>query len=244
MRLATKWLLAPQIACLALAAGCSKPAPRNAIQHGDAAVPANSAAGAAAPAPARPLELSQLIVLALPSPTGAGKVGWDHMLASPVAWKTDGYADAGGRYEPRGALPIQVHGRVTTVLKRRVEDLPWTVTLVSFAAPQWGPVAAEIEPGDPDQGGCFGTLFSNCTYTAAKALSGAGLTSRQLCHAPPSGDGGYREIYRIAAPGRAPGYATFDHDFGSGGESVLLTVTWDDAPPPCKSEFGLSAAPG
>jgi len=130
------------------------------------------------------------------------------------------------------------------VLKQRREALPWTVTLDSLDDPKWGPEAVEIEPGDPDNGGCFGPLFAGCNFTAAEALTGAGLTSKRLCRAQPGDDGGFREIYAISAPGRTPGFATFDVDFGSGGETDTLMVTWDAGPPPCRSgEIGLTRSP-
>lgn len=167
------------------------------------------------------VNLSDLIVEALPV-AGADLLGWDHLVDAQVLWITNGYDSTASGAERIGLARVRVAGRTSTLLRQRREELAWTITLETAANPKFGPQKVEIRPGAPNQE-CFGSLTDNCAFTEQEALANPRLSRQLICRVTP---GGFPlAVYRVAAPGKAPGYVRVWTSGGSGGVASSVTVS-------------------
>jgi len=170
------------------------------------------------------VELSTLVLDAMP-PANSSGLTWAHMLDAPILWVTDGYSSTESGEEIRdGKVRVRVNGRISTVLSKTTEEVPWTVELSSTTNPNFGPQDIAIMAGGNNGDQCFGSLYSNCTFTPEEAFKNKGLSARFLCQANEGAGAGYTRYYRLTADGRADMIAAYSYDDGSGGASTDLSL--------------------
>jgi hypothetical protein len=173
----------------------------------------------------KPVELSALVLDAMPT-IDSTTLGWDQMLSAPIQWITDGVKTTEIGAEIReGKARVRVHGRVSTVLKQTEEELPWTIEMDSTINEKFGPQEITIQPGNLDGGQCFGSLYSNCTFTPNEAFTSTMFKAQFLCQVNEDVGAGYVRYYRLTAPGRVDLIAAYNHDEGSGGITTGIALT-------------------
>jgi hypothetical protein len=171
------------------------------------------------------IDLPALVFDAMP-PTGALVLGWDHMLNAPIQWVTNGTETTQTGWNLRtGFARVRVAGRITTVLRKIKEELPWSVTLEGQFAR--APDDVEIRAGGDGDNACFGSLNGNCTFTPEEAFKTLAFTSTLICKQDSAGSD-FTSYYRLVAPDRTTMIAAYTFSAGSGGESTWLTISVDD----------------
>ncbi|MGP8439959.1 hypothetical protein ACT2FY_32330 [Paraburkholderia fungorum] len=176
------------------------------------------------------------VVLALMPPPGQQRIGWDWQADSPIQWQ-NGYTQNPGatRSYRNGVLRINVMGNVSTVLRQHTDELGWTVTLYTDAPAKFGPDSIAVQPGLPDGGQCFGTLYGGCTFNPLPSLKQAGITAKPLCAfdwqgRPTKSNGNFTRTYAVSAAGKAPALLQWMESEGSGGASTTLTLLLNSTP--------------
>ena len=170
-------------------------------------------------------ELGTAIVLLMPD-RGTKQYFWDHRANSDVVWFDDGYRTENWKngevaYARRGLLRVNVHGRVSTVLKQRKLELPWTIRYESKGNPKFGVETISLAPGLPEEP-CFGSLYENCAFDVLPSLRYAGIVARQFCKS----DGTqYSHVgFKITHPSRAPALMIHKTGWGSGGRDSSIEL--------------------
>lgn len=180
-------------------------------------------------APLAPIQLNDLIFASL-VPATATNVAWDHPADAPILWLTDGIASTEEGGYRIGLARVRVGDQVSTVIKRRREELAWTISLRTRHNPKHGPETIGIEPGvENDQ--CFGTLYDGCDFEPAVFMASPNYAATLVCTEPNGSD--TVETYRLAAPGRHVATLRHARSCGSGGCSSAIVVAPLDDPKPC-----------
>lgn len=178
-------------------------------------------------------ELGELVLLLMPD-SGATFVGWDHRANSPIVWKTSGYetrtrSDGTSISTREGIVRVHVQGKKSTILRKRINELGWTVMYFSELPPKFGPEEIEIEPGLSYEGGCFGTNYDGCDFEEPlNSLSSAGITATKICSAREVGEAASAFLLTHAA--RRPTVLVWVTSGGSGGSSAWLTLKLNEKP--------------
>jgi hypothetical protein len=179
-------------------------------------------------------ELGAAILLLMPD-RGTKQYFWDHRANSDVVWFDDGYQPQNSKtheeiYARHGVLRVNVRGRVSTVLKQRKLELPWTIRYESKSHPKFGVETISLKPGFLEET-CFGSVYTNCAFDVLPSLRYARITARQFCKSEGTQ---YKHVgYKITHPSRASALLIHMNSWGSGGnyssielrlgtESVLL----------------------
>jgi hypothetical protein len=187
-------------------------------------------------------ELGSVLLSLMPF-AGATQIGWDWQSDSPIQWQ-DGYTQNPGatRSYRNGMVRINVMGQFSSVLRKRTDELGWTVTLYTDGPAKFGPQAISVQPGLPSGGQCFGTLYEGCTFDPLPSLKQAGVGTKMLCAFDESGrpttsNGNFTRTYVLSAPGKAPALFQWMESEGSGGASTTVTLLLRSTPTQaCKPE--------
>jgi hypothetical protein len=126
-------------------------------------------------------------------------------------------------------------GDVSTVLRQHTDELGWTVTLYTDAPAKFGPDSISVEPGLPDGGECFGTLYGGCTFNPLPSLKQAGITAKLLCAfdwqgRPTKLMANATRTYAVSAAGKAPVLLQWMEHEGSGGAGMSITLLLHSTP--------------
>jgi len=181
---------------------------------------------------AKPFELGELILLLMPD-SGATSVGWDHRADSRIVWQTTGYeaaprADGTSKYIRNGIVRVHIQGKISTVLRQRIDELGWTVSYSSDGPPNFGPEEIAIEPGLPQEA-CFGTNYDGCDFDEPlTSLSSAGIGATKICGKREMGVASSAFLLTHAA--RRPTVLVWVTSGGSGGSSAWLTLKLNEKP--------------
>jgi hypothetical protein len=174
-----------------------------------------------------PLELGDATLLLMPDKTTVGPVHWDFREGSrQIAWVTDGYENAenrSGQVVPTryGLMRIHVRGKKSTVMKRELTELAWTVSYSTESALKFGVEIIAIDPGEPRES-CFGTLYEGCDFDPKESFENTGIAARVLCKVRTLGI----EItgYELSHPNKRTTLARLITNTGSGGTSSSLEL--------------------
>ena len=181
----------------------------------------------------KPFELGELILLLMPD-SGATFAGWDHRADSRIVWQTSGYetvqkADGTSKYIRNGIVRVHIQGKQSTVLRQRITELGWTVSYSSDGPPKFGPKEITIEPGLPQEGGCFGTNYEGCDFDEPlTSLSSAGIGATKICGKRKMGVASSAFLLTHAA--RRSTVLVWVTSGGSGGSSAWLTLKLNEKP--------------
>jgi len=181
----------------------------------------------------KPFELGELILLLMPD-SSATFVGWDHRADSRIVWQTTGYetvpkADGTSKYVRNGIVRVNIQGKKSTVLRQRTTELGWTVSYSSVDPPKFGPEQITIEPGLPQEGGCFGTNYEGCDFDEPlNSLSSAGVGATKICGKREMG--GASSAFLLTHAARRSTVLVWVTSGGSGGSSAWLTLKLNEKP--------------
>lgn len=170
------------------------------------------------------------VILSLMPQAGQQQIGWDWDADSPIQWQ-DGFTQNPGavRTFRDGILRVNVMGEVSTVLRKHIDELGWTVTLYTDASPKFGPDAISLAPGVAGAGTCFGTLYKGCDFDPLPSLKQANVQAKLVCQFDESGrtnpnSENFTRTYRVNASGKAPSLLQWQRSSGSGGSSSAITL--------------------
>jgi hypothetical protein len=180
-----------------------------------------------------PVELSEFVADVLPK-NGIEGFDWDYFSSGPIEWITDGYSNSGGETTQRvGLVRIRVGGVPSTVLRKREQELAWSLSFVTDSEPKFGPEYIRIEPGfddaqlvgldstDGQPGICFGALFNGCDFKIAEALASHRIKYKKLCE----GDVNLSpDVYEIKVEKKSPALLAYFSSGGSGGASAAIEL--------------------
>lgn len=169
------------------------------------------------------LELGQAILMFMPK-LEQPSLGWDFNADGPIAWITDGYQDDEHRniVTREGLLRVNVLGSPTTVLHKIKHELVWHVRYSSSAPAKFGVESINLQAGETDDGGCFGTLYNGCSFDPRASMKAAQIQYSEVCKHKSGGDS--VSIFRLVYPGRVPMLLKWSTSGGSGGESSWLEM--------------------
>jgi hypothetical protein len=176
------------------------------------------------PASARhlePTELARLIAIALP-PAGTSQLTWGHLVSGPIAWETEGYVNEGSLLVRSGFFRGRVRNTYPTVTRQQVEELAWQIEMTATGNPNFGPQKITLEPFE-----CFGSLYTQCSFSAQDVIEGSDLTYTEVCRYEYSADEAV--VYRINTSDGRSGPVTFMTSGGSGGVNSWIEIEiWAD----------------
>ena len=178
------------------------------------------------------LELGQLIYMLMPEPNQS--IGWDWAVDSSIIWIDEGYINSNDNSIRRGIVRVNVVGKKSTVLRRKKEELGWTVTLFSSTLPKFGPDKILIEPGLKDDFACFGSLFDGCEFDPLPSLKNAGINIEFICKDTDS-EANFEKIYKLNAPKKLPIFIKWTRSEGSGGVTTDVTMYLKEQENICKT---------
>jgi hypothetical protein len=165
---------------------------------------------------------------------GSDRLDWDYMTDNPlISWKAEGIENHGGEATFRtGIVRVTVSGTFSQVLKRKWQELAWTVTLETTEPPKFGPKYIRIQPND---GGCFGASYRGCNFSDVQALNSPKLESHFVC-IPRDSNSDVIKVYSVSASGGKPSLLVYDQSGGSGGITTSLEIRpLTDQPNVCKT---------
>src|ERR1019366_6274596 len=128
----------------------------------------------------KPRELADFVADIVPG-AGFASFNWAYLSDGGILWITEGLNYGQSETIREGLARIRVNGRPSTRLRRRREELAWTLSLVSEGNPKFGPEYLRLEIGLPPAGVCFGTLDDGCDFTASDALASRRIAHQMLC---------------------------------------------------------------
>jgi len=168
------------------------------------------------------VELSELIVMFMLD--DGGSPSWRMQANNElICWLTEGIENRSAIAATReGEIFVHVMGRRYSVLKRRLESLPWVVKLANPGNAKFPPDWVFIGP----KMDCFGADGTGCDFTLLPSLEAGGFSYELLCE--------NNEIltsttalYHVSYPGKQDAYLAYDFSSGSGGETNSLRLYWN-----------------
>ena len=184
----------------------------------------------------QPTTLSDLLAAALPKKEG---FSWSALLLPSVHWLTVGIGSTPtGISSRRGVARVRANGIKTQMLRQQWEELGWGIELDTEGNEKWGPTTITIFPGFEENGSCFGTGFSGCTFPAS-ALEGPNIHLTRICYGG-SGPANITAFEARVSDGRS-GTVLYHTDEGSGGQTNSLELTLEKPTVACakyQKEYG------
>lgn len=128
------------------------------------------------------VELGQAVLMFMPPSDGTKLISWAFQSDNGVVWLDDSYKSAadGSNYRT-GLMRINVDGVKSTILKKEIAELAWSVTYTGSSNPNFGVDTITLEPGIDDGDQCFGSITENCTFNPLMSLAKANITVDVLC---------------------------------------------------------------
>ncbi|SAL87418.1 hypothetical protein AWB74_08106 [Caballeronia arvi] len=149
-------------------------------------------------------------------------VGWDLAVDSAIQWTDNGYVDTPKWAMRHGLVRVNVMGIPSTVLRKKKEELGWSVTMQTVLPPKFGPQTIEIVPGF-DGKLCFGSLYEVCQFDPLPSLKQASVQAALLCKEGYPGN--ETRVFRLSAAGKQDATLVVMDSGGSGGSSTTLTLS-------------------
>lgn len=171
-------------------------------------------------------ELGQVILLLMPS-INQKFIPWDHRSESYINWIDNGYISesrpAGDTAIRRGLVSVNILGKKSTVLRKKRQEILWTIQFESQGNPKFGAENLIIQPGTPKEP-CFGSLYEGCDFEATPSLTAAGIKWKEICEYNNASEQTYIKGYELHHPDRAITHAQLRTDGGSGGSSTSFIL--------------------
>ncbi|MDE2420930.1 MAG: hypothetical protein KGO49_07110 [Gammaproteobacteria bacterium] len=175
------------------------------------------------------LELGQAVLLLMP-PVGQRNIDWGYLANSEnISWIDNPYIERNGDDGAQqgtsrtGWLRVNVLGVNSTILKKNLFELGWTVEYENDSDGRYDVDTITLEPGTDDgENNCFGRTTTGCSFDPRPSLLKAGIHFSLVCDKK---DGNSEDkILLLSAKGKKNTYADWNQGFGSGGKTALLTL--------------------
>lgn len=153
---------------------------------------------------------------------------WDTMANSDIIWTPEGIRYQDGTAYRNGIARVNILGEVSTVLKGQVEELAWSLTLVTNSNPGFGATHVALEAGGSGDNICFGVGNTMCSFDVEESLkeSGFDYTKGKIC-APNSQT--FLELYTVHQEGYQEMHVVLETNAGSGGASTTMLMLMDES---------------
>lgn len=179
------------------------------------------------------IELGEAIYMLMPD-EDTKFLQWSHQSNNEnIFWLNEGYKSTNGEngYNSReGLVRINVQGVKSTILKKTLEELAWTITYINRSNPKFGPQVIELKPGLSNSDGiCFGTNFDNCTFNPINSLIGRNINFDIVCKSKALENWGKTGLL-LSAKGKKTIKARWQTDGGSGGSSSIIEIYVGEQP--------------
>ena len=173
------------------------------------------------------MELGQAIYMLMPS-VSSGHIGWSYLSDSnKVFWLDDTYKTApGGDLNFRtGLMRINVEGVKSTILKKVVKELAWSVVYGGPGNPNFGVQEISLSPGVNDgDANCFGSTTENCTFNPINSMVKEGIKVDIQCKS-------FESVgMELTAKGKKTIGAKWVTSGGSGGSSSWIELYVNSSP--------------
>lgn len=176
----------------------------------------------------RSFELGEAILLLMPDKNiETEPMNWDYRSEAPIVWMTDGYKTELNGYGKEvsfreGLMRINVQGIESRILRKKKEELAWTVRYFTSNNPKFGFESIWLYPGDSD-GQCFGHLYDNCDFELQQSLKDVNINMKKICEEKYTGD--FKLVgYELSQPDKRNIFAELLYSGGSGGSSTTLEI--------------------
>jgi len=170
----------------------------------------------------RSFELGEAILLLMPDKnTETELMNWDYRSEAPIVWMTDGYKTELNGYGRDGLIRVNVQGVESRILRKKKEELAWTVRYFTSNNPKFGFESIQLYPGDSD-GQCFGHLYDNCNFELQQSLKDVNITMKKICRSKFYGD--KLVGYEFTQQNKRNVFAELSYAEGSGGSSTMLEI--------------------
>jgi len=174
-----------------------------------------------------PIELGQAIFMFIPN-EGISHIGWSYLSNSKkIFWLDETYkTSTNGELNLRtGLLRINVDGIKSTVLKKEVKELAWSVVYEGAGNPNFGVRKIDLKPGiDDGDANCFGSTTENCTFNPINSMAKEGIKVDILCKSSEATG------LNLSAKGKKTIKAKWVTSGGSGGSSSWIELYVNDDP--------------
>jgi hypothetical protein len=168
----------------------------------------------------RPFELSQLVLMLLPS-RATTELSWSYRHGAPgLRWGVydpDNPADG-----PRSAVArVRVAGRpLYSFLSGRPVEVVWRVRLDGAAGTTVSrPTVIQVTPSDA---ACYGKQAGPCSFPDRAALFSPPMKAKRLCSY--GGENNHSTAYAVSAPGKRPAIVIYVVSTGSSQELSWLEI--------------------
>lgn len=169
-----------------------------------------------------PVDLADLVALLAPA-RGFSTMGWDYLADDPhIHWITDGIDRNNAGATRDGLVRVRAAGKLSTVIKQKLSELAWTITLATDGPEKFGPKSISITPGGrdgPEQ--CFGAEYTNCTFPVEAAIL-ASANAHKIC--AKNKLGGATDGYLVELPTHISVALLYSIGGGSGGSNSELSI--------------------
>lgn len=168
------------------------------------------------------LEIGNAILFLMP-PKNIPYLNWSYLGdSSSIEWLDDGYVveswGAGQASMRRGLMRIRIKDKKSTVLKKTLRELAWTVRYMTFGMPKFGFQTIKLSSGPPNED-CFGHLYDGCDFNPLNSMKKNGIKIRKICTNDHVGNG-FINGYELSHPMKKTVLARVEDSFGSGGIST------------------------
>lgn len=165
------------------------------------------------------LEIGEAILFLMPSKK-LPYLNWSYLGdSSSIEWLDDGYVieSFGGEQASmrRGLMRIRVNNKKSTVLKKSLRELAWTVRFMTLGMPKFGFQTIKLSSGPPGDE-CFGSLYDGCDFNPINSMRKSGVKIKKICSNDHVGNG-LINGYELSHPMKKTVLARVEDSFGSGG---------------------------
>ena len=172
-----------------------------------------------------PNKLPDLIYKLLP-PVGAENFSWSDRLDNSIVWITNGLQRDGNFSSRIGLTRVRVSNSTSTVLRKSLEELAWSVALEATGNIRGGADHIRVGPGMPDgDDQCFGALYSGCDFLVDDVTNQNRYKASFVCSEGSTDSG--TSVYRITSPDKQPMLLYYQVSGGSGGSSSSFELHFD-----------------
>lgn len=165
-------------------------------------------------------EISTLIENIM-QPEGNSNFPWTHMSDSEIVWVTEGIEHSNGVNTRVGRLRVNINGEISTVLKKKLRELGWSIMFFTKDVPKWGADLVALLPGMSDGQLCFGSSYKMCKFDIEDSLKKSSLEYEKPCS---KGSPHHPNVYLIRKKEKQPITAFLHTEGGSGGSYTMLQI--------------------
>jgi hypothetical protein len=184
----------------------------------------------------KPMSLGQAVLMFMPD-AGVKHIDWSYLNKSNnILWLDDTYKFNQSNPDDSlnfrtGLMRINVDGVKSTILKKTVKELAWSVVYQGPGNPNFGIQMIALTPGiDNGDANCFGSTTQNCTFNPINAIAKEGIKIDVVCKS--TDVTGSTEVtgLELSAAGKKAIKARMITSGGSGGSSSWIEIYVNDNP--------------